>query len=257
MSSSLSSRPPESEVSLAGPAEVAAGPRWRIAVLRSIAAAHVVAGILELLKVAGNFLLKLPYTGGPLALPGVVTVEIARFLYGLAVSSSSDPIALGLRSRWIVHQAQSIGSFLGAMMAAHIALGALNAALGYGLWRRRPWARWLDVAVLGLAGFVAVLHGAALIWHEDIWRVIGIMAVVPPLIVAPPILAFLISPRTGVLFSRGDESAVAPRRRRWWMLSLQCAVGLLVLALAVALGVLFGLGPMAEVVWMAAEATAA
>ncbi len=50
--------------------------------LRSVAAAHVLAGTLEFLKVAGNLLLGLPYTGGPLALPGVVTVLLARVLYG-------------------------------------------------------------------------------------------------------------------------------------------------------------------------------
>ncbi len=36
------------------------------------------------------------------------------------------------------------------MMAAHIALGVLNAALGFGLWRRLNWARWLDAVALGL-----------------------------------------------------------------------------------------------------------
>jgi uncharacterized membrane protein (DUF2068 family) len=211
---------------------------------------------MELLKVAGNFLLKLPYTGGPLALPGVMTVEFARFLNNLTLMSPSGANAFQIRSRWVVHQAQSTGSFLIAMMAAHIALAALNAALGYGLWRRRPWARWLDVGVLGLVGFLAIAHGAALLWVGEIWREFGIAAFVLPLVVALPILAFLISPRTGVLFVNRDEAPGTPRRRRWWMLSVQCVVALLVLALASALLVLFGLGPMAEVVWIAAGITA-
>jgi hypothetical protein len=47
-------------------------------------AAHVLAGKLEFLKVSGNLNLGLPYTGGPLALPGVVTVLLARVLYGFS-----------------------------------------------------------------------------------------------------------------------------------------------------------------------------
>jgi len=78
MFSSPRSLRPESEVPSSDPAEVAPIPLWRVAVLRGIAVAHVLAGTMELLKVAGNFLLKLPYTGGPLALPGVMTVEFAR-----------------------------------------------------------------------------------------------------------------------------------------------------------------------------------
>jgi hypothetical protein len=241
-----------SEVPSADPAKVAPIPLWRVAVLRSIAATHVLAGTMELLKVAGNFLLKLPYTGGPLALPGVVTVVLARFLNSLTLMSPSDAPAFQMRSQWIVNQAGSTGSFLVAMMAAHIALGAFNAALGYGLWRRSPWARWLDVAVLGLVGVLAIAHGAALLWVGRIWREFAIAAFVLSVVVALPILAFLISPQTGVLFVNRDEAPAAPRKRRWWMLSVQWIVAFLVLALASALVVLFGLGPMVEVVWIAA-----
>jgi hypothetical protein len=255
MFSSLPSPPAVSEVSGSGPAGVAAPARWRVAVLRSIAAAHVAAGVVEVLQVAGNVVLRLPYTAGPLALPGVVTVAVTRFLFGFTLAWPSDRDALDLRSNWIAVQAQSMGSFLGAMMAAHVALGALNVALGYGLWRRRPWARWLDVAVLGASGFVVVAHGVALTWVGGMWRGFGIVGSVLPLIFVLPILAFLVSPRTGVLFLGGNEGAAAPRRRRWWMLSLQWATALLVLALACAWVVIFGLGPMAEVVWIAAQAT--
>jgi hypothetical protein len=255
MSSSVRPLPPEPEVSRSGLARTAPIPRWRLAVLRGIAAAHALAGTLELLKVAGNFVLKLPYTGGPLALPGFFTVAVARFLYSLTLTWSSDLDAFHLRSHWIDVQAQSTGTFLGAMMAAHIALGALNVALGYGLWRRLNWARWLDVAVLGLAGFLAVAHGAALLWVGGIWRDFVIVASVLPLVVVPPILAFLISSRTGALFLNGNEGPVASRRRRWWMLSLQWFAALVVLALACSLVLLFGLGPLVEVVWIAAKTT--
>jgi hypothetical protein len=107
--------------------------------------------------------------------------------------------------------------------------------------------------VLGVAGLLAVAHGAALLWVKWIWREFGIAAVVMPLLVTLSILAFFISPRTDVLFGSHGEGPGAPRRRRWWMLSLQWTVALLIFALAAALLVIFDLGPMVEVVWIAAE----
>ncbi len=252
------SRPPlstESEIARPVPADAAPGAHWRLAVLRSIAAAHFLAGIIEVLKVAGNSLLRLPYTGGPLALPGVETVILAQVVYALSQNSSLDPEAFQLRTHWIVYQAQSTGGFLGDMMAAHIALAALNAALGYGLWRRLNWARWLDAAALGLAGLLAVAHGVALLRFVGIGPTFGLVAVALPLVVAVAIPAFLLSPRTGALFVNRQDGPMAPRKRRWWTLSLQWVVGVLVLALSVALLTLFGLGPMVEVVWIAAELT--
>jgi uncharacterized membrane protein (DUF2068 family) len=255
MSSSPSSPPIEVEVSGTGSAGVAPPSRWRVAVLRTVAAAHVVAGIVEILQVGGNALLRLPYTAGPLSLPGAVAVVVARFLFCLTKGWPSDLETFHLRSHWIENQAQSLGSFLGAMMAAHVALGALAAALGYGLWRRRPWARWLDIAVLGASGFLVLAHVAALFGVRGMWREFAVVAWVSPLVVVLPILAFLLSPRTGRLFRDGSEMGAAPWRRRWWTLSLQWAAGLLVVAMACALVLLFGLGPMAEAVWIAAEAT--
>ena len=94
----------------------------RLAMLRSLAAAHIIAGTLEFLKVAGNLLLRLPYTGGTLALPGVVTLEMARVLYDL--SQGHPPASPNWESRtyWIRCQADTTGSFLHAMMAAHTVL---------------------------------------------------------------------------------------------------------------------------------------
>jgi hypothetical protein len=60
MSSSITSLPPGSEVSGSVPAGGARGPPWRLAVLRSIAAAHFLAGTLEFFKVTGNLLLRRP-----------------------------------------------------------------------------------------------------------------------------------------------------------------------------------------------------
>jgi hypothetical protein len=76
-----------------------------------------------------------------------------------------------------------------------------------------------------------------------------------PLVVPAPILPFLISSRTGHLFANRNDALPARRKRRWWTLSLQCVGGVLVVSLALVLMSLFGVGPMAEIVWMAAALT--
>jgi uncharacterized membrane protein (DUF2068 family) len=258
MFSSVPSLTPESEVSRSVPARVAPSPSWRLTVLRSIAAAHVLAGALEFLKVAGNLALKLPYTGGPLAVLGLASVVVARLLYALSQNSRPDSTVMEFWTLWIQHQAETTGSFLGAMVAVHIALGVLNVALGYGLWRRLNWARWLDVVVLGLADLFAMTHFAAFLWVLWVvgqWPPPVYLVVILPLVVPAPILAFLISSRTGQLFANRDDALPARRKRRWWTLSLQCVIGVLIAALALILMALFAVGPMAEVVWIAAGFT--
>jgi hypothetical protein len=227
-------------------------------VLRSIAAVHLLAGALELLKVAGNLALRLPYTAGPLALPGLVSVVVARLLYALSQTSRPDSNVLEFWTRWIQYQAETTGIFLGVMAAVHIALGVLNVALGYGLWRRLNWARWLDVVVLGLTDLFAMTHFAAFLWVLWVvgqWPPPAYFVVVLPLVVPAPILAFLISSRTGHLFANRDDALPARRKRRWWTLSLQWLIGVLVVALALVLMALFAVGPMAELVWIAAGFT--
>jgi hypothetical protein len=262
MSASVPSPPPGSEVSRSVPAGVKPIPRWRLKVLRSIAAAHLLAGTLEFLKVAGNLALSLPYTAGPLALPGVASVVVARLLYALSQSSHPDLNVLVPSTHWIQYQAESTGLFLGAMMAAHSVLVMLNLALGYGLWRKLNWARWLGVVVLGLAELFAIAHVAAFLW---LLRVVGewpppgflvAMLVVALLLVAPAaISAFLISPQTGALFANPDEALPARPKRRWWTLSFQRLIGVLIVALSLVLMALFSVGPMAEIVWIAAAFT--
>lgn len=43
---------------------------WRVAILRVLAAAHVVVGLAELARIASNLLLQESYIGGPMALVG-------------------------------------------------------------------------------------------------------------------------------------------------------------------------------------------
>jgi hypothetical protein len=223
------------------------------------------------LKVAGNLLLRLPYTDGTLALPGRVTVWLARVLYDL---SQGHPLASpnwGARTYWIRVQADTTGSFLVVMMAAHTVLGAFNVGLGLGLWRRQSWARWLDVVALGLATLLTVAHLAAWSWvsgHGTISEVIAAWFwvsghwTIPELIVealrlvAPAfILAFLISPRTGDIFAIRDDALPARRMRQWWTLSLQGGIRVLTAVLGLVLVALFDLGPMAEIVGIAAQLT--
>jgi hypothetical protein len=109
---------------------------------------------------------------------------------------------------------------------------------------------------LGLAQLLAIAHGAALLWWvAGVWPGSAIVVMALFLIVPPPILAFLLSPRTGDLFANRDDALPARRKRRWWTLSLQCGIGVLVVALALVLLALFDLGPMAEIIWIAAQVT--
>jgi hypothetical protein len=249
---SLRSRP---ELSDSAAVAVAPNSRWRAAVLRGIAAAHIVAGAFDLLRVAGNFAMKLSYSGGPLGFTGARTIYLARFIDGPVLMLPRDYAAFWPRSEWIVRQAQTTGSFLGIMMAAHLAVAMLNAGVGYGLWRRRRWARWQDVAMLSLAGCLALAHGATLIWLSDRWMQLWNPELFAPLVVAVPIVAFLVSRRTGVLFAGGNEADRTPRRRHWWTLSVQWFLALLILPVAWELVELFSSGPMVEVVRIAVEVT--
>ena len=163
---------------------------------------------------------------------------------------------MGVQDTLDGYHAATTEIFLGAMMAAHITLGAFNAALGFGLWRRLNRARRLDVVALGLAQLLAIAHGVALLWWvAGVWPGSAIVVMALFLIVPAPILAFLLSPRTGDHFANRDDALPARRTRRWWMLSLQCGIGVLVVALALVLLALFDLGPMAGIVWIAAQLT--
>ena len=104
-------------------------------------------GVTELSRVAGNFLLQVNYLGGPLGFLGVVTIHLARFLNSLLLVSPADPIAFWGKSEWIMVNAGSSHDFFAAMVAMHVTLAMFNLALGLGLWRRRPWARRLEIAL--------------------------------------------------------------------------------------------------------------
>ena len=192
-----------------------------------------------------------------MGLLGVLTLQVARFLNSLAVVSLADPIAFRGRSQWIMRTAQVSQDFFVAMVAAHIALGLLNIALGQGLWRRRPWARRLEIPLVGLAGVVAAAHGVLLVWAGGEWRWFGLVVLVLLALGhrADP-LRLAVASNGGPL--RGDalEDVPAGRRRRaWWMLSLQWLAGLLALILAAAIFLLLNLGPMVEIAWLAIYVT--
>ena len=131
----------------------------------------------------------------------------------------------------------------------------LNVVLGLGLWRRQSWARWLDVTVLGTAALLNVAHHAAWFRVSGDWTISEIIVEALLLVVPAYILAFLISPRTGNIFAIRDDALPARRKPHWWTLSLQCGIGTLTAALGLVLVALFGLGPMVEIVWIAARLT--
>ena len=206
----------------------------------------------------GNLALGLPYTGGPLGIVGFITVTAAQFINSLFVVSTSDPMSLSLRSQWIARSAGWNHDLLVAMMAAHLSLGVLNLALGHGLWHRRAWGRWLELAVIGLAGIAAMAHGLAFFLVGGRWTWFGWMPILVSLLVAAPIVGFLRSEHTRALFTNRQTAEVAtPRRRPWWLLSQRWLGGLLVVALAMGIVLLFSLGPFVEVVLLSAYLTVA
>ena len=230
---------------------------WRIAVVRHIAAAHVLAGVVEFLRVGGNLALQLPYAGGPLGIVGFFTVTAAQFINSLFLVSPSDPRSFLLRSQWIARSAGRNHDFLVAMVAAHMSLGVLNLAVSHGLWHRRRWGRRLELVVIGLAGIAAMAHGLAFFLVGGGWTWFGCVPILVSLLVAVPIVVFLQAEGTRVLFTKRLAAEIAtptPSRRPWWLLSLQWLGGLLAVFLALGIVLLQSLGPMVEVVWLSASA---
>lgn len=191
-----------------------------------------------------------------MGLLGVLTIHLARFLNSLLRVSPADPIAFWGKSEWIVQNAGTSHDFFAAMVAAHVALGTINLALGQWLWRRRRWARPLEIALVGLAGFVAATHGIALLWVGGQWKMLGVVVLLLPILVVVPILSFLILPRTAALFRDSTPDVkIARRHRPWWMLSLQWFAALVVLALAAGILLVLSVGPMVEVAWVGIHLT--
>ncbi len=228
----------------------------RIAALRVLAAAHVIVGLAELSRVAGNLLLQESYMGGLMGLFGALTIQFVQLFNSLLLVSPADLNAFWLKSAWIVRTADSSHPFFVAMMAAHFALGMFNLVLGQGLWRRRPWARQIEIILVGLAGSVAAAHGIALLWVVRLWSDLGVLALVTSIPVVVPIWIFLMLPGTAALFRESTSHVpVVQRRRPWWMLSFQMFAGLAAFALALGLLLVFNLGPMVEVAWVVIQLT--
>ena len=230
------------------------GQRVRLAMLRHLAAAHALAGVIELLRFGLNLALRLPYTGGPMGILGALTVAIAQCLYSLSLGSGLAPTDFWFRSNWIRTTATANHDFFVAMMGAHLAIGFLNLIVGHGLWHRRRWGWWADVCVISLAGFLAIAHLIALLMSPGMPMFL-LAPVLVSVFVAVLILPFLLSRKTRTLFTNQElmEQPAIPQRRPWWLLSLQWLGALLAVILAVGIVLLFSLGPMVEIVWFSAN----
>ncbi|MGC8641187.1 MAG: hypothetical protein ACP5XB_15075 [Isosphaeraceae bacterium] len=231
--------------------------RWRIVVLKHIAAAHAVVGVTEFLRVGGNLAMGVPYSGGPLGIIGIFTVAIAMFLNSLYEVPSADPTSFWLHSQWIARSAGGSHDFFVAMAAAHIGLGVLNLLVGHGLWHRRRWGWGLEIVTIGLAGALVLAHASVLPLAPGQWLRNNWIPLAAALVVALIILAFMLAPGTRELFTnaKAADTPAPSRRRPWWLLSLQWLAGLLVIILAVGLILLFSMGPMVEVVLLNAHLT--
>ena len=186
-----------------------------------------------------------------MTLLGSLTIHFAQLLNSLLRVSPADPSVYWIKSRWIVQRAGSSHVFLVAMMAAHFLLGMFNLVLGQGLWRRRSWARQVELGVISLAGLLAAAHGVASLWVGRPWSDLGAFALLTCLPLVVTIVTFLELPGTAALFMEKTWDLQAVQGRRpWWMLSLQMFMGLMVIALALGILLVFNLGPMVEVAWV-------
>jgi len=225
-----------------------------------VAAAHLVAGAVIALSVAGNVALQLNYTGGPMGSHGSESVGLAGCFHNMAHlrvwTAAQFGAQFGTYSLWLTRHAQTSHAFFGLMAYAHLGLAGLCGGIGYALWRRLRWARTADLVLVGASAALATTHAVVLLASGFGYAALGIeiLAITP--LVAGPILMLLGSPRTAALFD--PSAAPGPRaaaKRRWWTLSAQWLGAALVVAFALGLVRLLFFGPMVEVVWGVARVT--
>ena len=231
------------------------GDRRRLTLVRMVAAAHLVAGAVLALSVAGNLALGLSYTGGPIGFHGgSESVGLASRLHYMTHLRVWDVSRFWAQFNgytvWVTRHAQTSLAFFGLMAGVHLGLAGLCAGIGYGLWRRLPWAQTADRVLVGVSAASATAHGVVLLASGSGYLAKGLEILAMTAVVAGPILLLLRSPRTAALF---DPSASPGPRvvqgRRWWTLSVQWLVAALVGVFALGLVRLLFLGPMVEAVW--------
>jgi hypothetical protein len=230
------------------------GDRRRLTLVRMVAAAHLVAGVVMALSVVGNLALRLNYTGGPMGYYGAESVGLAGCFHEMTHLRVWDASAFWAQfytySGWLTIHAQTSPTFFGLMTAVHLGLAGLCAGIGFGLWRLLPWARTADRVMVGVSAALATTHGVVLLASGFGYVRWGLEILAMTAVVVGPILILLGSPRTAALFD--PSAAPAPRavqERRWWTLSAQWLVAALVGAFAFGLVRLLFLGPLVEVVW--------
>ncbi len=230
------------------------GDRRRLTLVRMVAGAHLVAGVVMALSVVGNLALWLNYTGGPMGYYGSESVGLAGCFHNMTHLRVWDTSHFRAQfngySFGVSRHAQTSLAFFGLMAGVHLGLAGLCAGIGYGLWRRLPWARTADRVMVGVSAASATTHGVALLASGFGYAARGLEILAITAVVAGPILILLRSPRTAALFdpSASPEPCVV-QERRWWTLSVQWLVAALVGVLAFGLVRLLFLGPLVEVVW--------
>jgi hypothetical protein len=150
----------------------------------------------------------------------------------------------------VSRKAQTSPAFNSLMAGVHLGLAGLCIWIGYGLWRRRPWARTADRVMVGVSAASATTHGAVLLAGGFGSAAKGLEILAITAVVAGPILVLLGSPGTEALFN--PSASLGPRaahERRWWTLSVQWLAAALTGVLAFGMVRLLSLGPLVEVVW--------
>lgn len=233
----------------------AVGPRP--ALIRMVAATHLLAAALIAMSVVGNMILQINYMGGPIGFLGARGVGLAGELNTMAHLTAWDAEQFSIRngaySMRMTRHAQTSPMFFRSIAGVHLGLAGILAGIGYGLWRRRRWARAAALALMMAAAGIATTHGIILIASGFGLEGLGIEALATVALVAGPVVLVLLLPGTSALF----DQAAAPgscsvRRRRWWSLSFDALLAVVALILASGFVRLLHLGPVVEVIWAVA-----
>jgi hypothetical protein len=103
------------------------------------------------------------------------------------------------------------GIFWIALTAFHVGCLALNIAVGIGLRRFQPWARWADTAIAMVFIVICLAYAGDVLFHQKplAWL---LMTSVPGISVAGFVVLTLLSPRSTRIFSPNYRELIARYR---------------------------------------------
>jgi hypothetical protein len=236
--------------------------RTRLTLIRGVAAAFLLSGVIGFIAILTNVVLRIGYTGGLLGLWHLDSVFLASCLNSLCVLPDMPApkywALFAVRSRWIVHQAEADQRFYALAVSVQATFSIGCAILAFGLWRRLNWARLCAFALTSVLGIFAISTAILMVWINRGYRWSGFGLIATVAVVLGILFAILAPSRTATLFTpEGRRVRFAPAsRRRWWTMAFQWMLALLSLVLAAGILALYTRGPLVEIIWALAWMTA-